>query len=66
MSYGLGEQLEPGFYKKVLWNPSKPWQKQQTAWRSWYKKTKIRRERRRAKADPECFPEYKRYWGWEF
>jgi hypothetical protein len=31
-----------------------------------YKKIKHRRERRRAKVDPECTPEYNRYDGWEW
>jgi hypothetical protein len=39
---------------------------QDTRWRKWYKKTKTRRERRRAKRNPECTPEYKRFWDWEY
>ena len=66
MGFGLGEQLEPGMWKQIVWNPDKPWQIQNSSWRRWYKKTKTRRERRRAKTNPECFPEYKRFHGWEF
>jgi len=66
MGYGVGEQLEPGLWKQVLWNPEKPWQKQITTWRRYPKKMKIRRERRRAKLNPECQPWYKRFYGWEW
>lgn len=31
-----------------------------------HKKRKLRTERRRAKKDPECLPEYRRYNGWEW
>ena len=30
------------------------------------KKDKIRKERRRAKHDPECHPQYRKYDGWEY
>ena len=66
MGYGKGEQLEPDVYKELFWNPDKPWQIQKTMWRKWHKKMKVRRERRRAKLNPECTPEYKRFDGWEF
>jgi hypothetical protein len=32
--------------------------------RRYCKKLKSRRERRRAKRDPECMPHYRRYWGY--
>ena len=66
MGYGIGEQLGPGLWKQLLWNPDKPWQIQGSTWRKWYKKTKTRRERRRANVNPECSPEYKRFHGWEY
>jgi len=65
MAYGKGEQLEPGLFKKLLWNPDKPWKIQGTTWRRWSKKMKVRQERRRARLNPECIPEYKTYDGWE-
>ena len=66
MSYGLGEQLECNMwrFKAVCWNPDKPWQKQKTQWRGYFKKSKNRSERRRAKLDPECQPLYNKYSGW--
>ena len=66
MGYGKGEQLEPGLFKKLLWNTDKPWKVQDTTRRRWSKKMKVRRERRRANINPECIPEYKEYDGWEF
>ena len=63
MGYGMGEQLEPKFWKQVFWNPDKPWQMQKTMWRRWSKKAKIRKERRRARINAECEPEYKRFYG---
>ena len=65
MAYGIGEQLEPDVWKVVFWNPEKPWKTQKTR-RRWHKKAKIRRERRRARLNVNCNPEYKRYMGWEF
>ena len=66
MAYGIGEQLEPGFWKQVVWNPDKPWQYQKSTWRKYCKIMKNRRERRRVKLNPLCQPEYKRYHGWEY
>ena len=34
--------------------------------RKWEKKQKLRRERRRAKQDPECGSEYRKYKGHEY
>ena len=34
--------------------------------RRWMKKVKIRQERRRAKANPECVVKYRKYYGWEY
>ena len=64
MGFGMGEQLEAGFWKQVVWNSDKPWQVQKTTWRKYAKSAKVRRERRRAKRDIECQPEYKRFYGW--
>ena len=66
MAYGIGEQLEAHIDKTAPWNPKKPWKIQRTMWRRLYKRMKNRRERRRAKLDPSCEPEYKRYHGWEY
>jgi hypothetical protein len=32
----------------------------------WAKRYKARAERKRARQNPECDPQYKRYHGWEF
>ena len=66
MSWGIVEQLEPGLWKQVCWNPEKPWQVQKTQWRKLNKIARARRERRRVKLDVECVPEYKRYNGHEW
>ena len=66
MGYGLGEQLEPDMWKQLVWNPDRPWQVQKSMWRRYCKKAKVRRERRRAKLNPECQPWYRRFKGWEF
>jgi len=66
MSWGTPEQLEPGLWKQICWNPKKPWQIQGTQWRKLYKMAKNRRERRRVKLDVECVPEYKKYKGYEW
>ena len=60
----LGEQIEPNLFKRVFWNPKKPWKIQRTMWRRYPKIIKVRSERRRAKQDPECQPLYKKYDGW--
>ena len=60
MSYKLGDQIERG---KFCFNPSKPWQQRNSSYK-YDKKMKARRERRRAKINPECTPEYKRFHGW--
>ena len=36
------------------------------AFRRANKKNKIRKERRRAKKNPECDPQYRKYDGWEY
>ena len=64
MGYGLGEQLEADLWKQVCWCSEEPWKIQKTMWRRWNKKAKVRRERRRARQDPECIPQYNRYRGW--
>jgi len=66
MGFGIGEQLEPNVQKTLLWNSDKPWKVQDTRWRGFAKKGKVRRERRRVKLDPLCIPEYKRFKGWEY
>ena len=67
VAYGLGEQLEPNIWKQLCWDSRKPWRKRsRSAWRGYYKAMKNRRERRRARLNPKCVPEYKRYKGWEY
>ncbi len=31
----------------------------------WYRKCTTKRERRRAHRDPQCEPQYRRFWGYE-
>lgn len=66
MSYGKPEQ--PDSPRSVRWgNQFKNNYHKQRHYR-WFKvakKFQLRRERRRAKADPECVPEYGMYCGYE-
>jgi hypothetical protein len=67
MGYGIGEQLEGGItWQKLVKNSDKPWKIQKTQWRGYAKRLKAKRERRRARLDPECAPEYKRFRGYEY
>lgn len=62
MAYGLGEQIEDnriGFDCK--WGRFV--KKHSDRYR---RRIKSRRERRRARINPECAPEYKRFKGWEW
>lgn len=60
MSYGA-QQIEHLFDRR------KPGGEGHTdAFRRANKKNKIRKERRRAKEDPECHPQYRKYDGWEY
>ena len=50
-----------------FFRPDKPWQrKSRSAYGKYLKKCIVRSERRRVQQDIECFPEYKRYEGYEF
>jgi|CXWL01.1.fsa_nt_gi hypothetical protein len=72
MAIGRGEKIDGaipphryGLYVE-MWPSLKPWQLGYRRFRSKpYRNLKHRRERRRAKLDPECTPEYNRYHGWE-
>ena len=69
MAYGKGDQLEHGmrFYREMKFNTEKPWKKEShTSYRKFDKMAKNRRERYRAKVDPECTPEYRRFNGLEW
>jgi len=61
MSYGKSQQIE-----RHMDAPKKGGEHRQSAFRQCLKKGKIKRERIRAKLDPECFPEYRKYAGWEY
>lgn len=75
MAIGRGEKIDGAIppYRRALYaaswfglNECKPWQFAYRRFRSKpYRNLKHRRERRRAKVDPECTPEYNRYHGWE-
>jgi len=59
MAAGLGEQLESlGRATRERSLMAKPWQLWGRASRQWFKTIKARRERRRARQDPECMPHY--------
>lgn len=58
MGYGRSEQIEHQFdYGKRGINRRS---------RKELKRHKHKRERHRAKEDPECFEEYRKYGGWEY
>ena len=61
MSYGLVEQGETlkcgGKYWKI---------KSRSKYHAFLKKAKARVERMRAKRDPECMPQYRKFAGWEY
>ena len=62
MSIGLCDQIERKYqflFKKHSWSESRNSHK-------WDKTKKHRRERYRAKKDPNCLPQYRRYAGWEW
>ena len=70
MSIGYGEQIE----RNMVWKweqelkKEKHWRKiRKRSGRTVYmKKMKARFERRKAKQNPECFPTYNKYRGWEW
>lgn len=64
MAIGLTEQAEPGT-TVMLATLRKPWAAVRKS-RKWIKAKKHRRERARAKVDPECMAQYRRYHGWEW
>lgn len=71
MSIGAGEQIERHLiWKWEKWEQEhgKPWKKlrKRSDRTVWMKKVKARFERRKAKQDPECFPTYNKYKGWEW
>jgi hypothetical protein len=66
MSAGLGEQIESLRTFELLRRESDtPWREVSQSCR-YRKVVKLRRERRRAKHNPECPPQYRRYRGYEF
>lgn len=70
MSIGYGEQIE----RNMVWRwerevrRGKPWKvlRKRSGRTVYMKKTKARFERRKAKQNPECFPTYNKYRGWEW
>ena len=47
-------------------HPKKDGSHKQSVFRKWLKKSKIRTERRKAKLNPEAFPAYRKFQGWEY
>jgi len=63
MSVGLTPQIERK-YQDIFCMPHS-WSTIKNS-HKWTKKMKHRLERRIAKKDPECFPKYNKYDGWEW
>ena len=61
MAIGLPEQIEGPLEVRLKnsWTTKKYSHK-------WDKTMQHRKERRRAKKEPTCQPEYRRYYGWEW
>ena len=55
MSLGKAEQIDKGPLRKFL---------KKCRQKKYHRKLKVRTERRRAKRDPECNPQYNKYKGW--
>jgi hypothetical protein len=64
MSRGRTAQIENDMDQLVS-EGDKPWRMDRKSHKM-VKKWKNRRERKRAKDDPECAPEYSKYDGWEW
>lgn len=66
MGVGLGEQIESmRTWELIRRDSPTPWREIAESCRL-RKTTKLRRERRRARLDPECLPQYRRYRGYQF
>jgi hypothetical protein len=65
MALGLGDQFERLLRADLIAGSRRPWREARGNYR-FAKTGKHRRERRRARANPECLPEYRRYNGWEY
>ena len=63
MSIGLCDQIERKF--QDLFEKKNPWSEIKNS-HKWDKTKKHRRERCRAKKDPDCLPQYRQYAGWEW
>lgn len=65
MAAGLGEQLESMLtWEMIRHDHPKPWLQFSKSGR-FHKTTKLRRERRRARLDPECMPQHRKYCGYQ-
>lgn len=64
MSIGLQDQIERGDIQETFCK-AHPWSEIKNS-HKWGKAMKHRRERYRAKQDPECLPQYRKFKGWEF
>ena len=65
MSVGLTEQIERKLTLSMYADGKKPWKVIKNSHK--YSKTmQHRKERREARLNPECFPNYRRYFGFEW
>ena len=66
MATGLQDQIERRLSHSIRTSNNQiPWRQCRGNYK-FGKLNKHRRERRRAKQDPECLPQYRRYNGWEY
>lgn len=65
MSIGRREQIENKLATELFKDEKKPWKKRKISNKQ-EKTLKRRRERRRAKNNPECPSEYRKYKGFEY
>lgn len=66
MAAGIGQQIENAFECECVTDfGAMPWRQVSSSHRI-DKTLKHRRERRRARSDVECDPQYRRYREWEF
>jgi hypothetical protein len=71
MAVGYGEQIERRVthrWQKWINESDKPWRNicKRSGRYKFMKRSKAKFERRKAKLNPECFPTYNKYRGWEY
>jgi hypothetical protein len=66
MSYGAVEQIGPPFAHGHI-PMDKPWRKvSRNGYKTAMKNSLHRRERQRSRLNVECFPQYRKFRGWEW